>query len=207
MDGSLQAVTNLSDGVTVLPIGAPEATEDISTDGAIRAAVSSGDLRRAAALCAQKYGAPIGRLCMAMLGSQSEAEELAQETLLAALVNLESCVEGNYRAWLLGIARKKCLKTLERRRVHHAKLFLVPGAEDAASADHFLQLKQRADRARAALEQIKPTEREALLLRYVGALSFKGIGEACGVPEAAARKRVSRGLCRLRDVLAKSEEL
>lgn len=178
----------------------------MGSDGAIRAAVNAGDLHQALGLCAQEYALPIGRLCMAMVGVQSEAEELAQETLLAALLGIDACrSESGYRAWLLGIARKKCLKHLERRRLQHSRLFLVPSPSEAESAEELLQQKQHAAEARSALEQVKPSEREALLLRYVGALSFKEVAEACGVPEAAARKRVSRGLLRLREVLGQLE--
>ncbi len=50
----------------------------------VRAAFMAGDARAAIALCASRYGASIGRLCMGWLGSQTEAEEAVQETLLAA---------------------------------------------------------------------------------------------------------------------------
>ena len=47
--------------------------------------------------------------------------------------------------------------------------------------------------------------REALVLRFAGDLSFREVGVACGIDEAAARKRVSRGLCRLRALLGEDE--
>jgi len=48
---------------------------------------------------------------------------------------------------------------------------------------------------------VRPTEREALLLRYGAELSFREVGEAVGVDEATARKRVSRALARLRELV------
>jgi RNA polymerase sigma-70 factor (ECF subfamily) len=39
------------------------------------------------------------------------------------------------------------------------------------------------------------------LLRYEAGLSYREVGEACGVDEAAARKRVSRALARLRELV------
>ncbi|HET7608416.1 MAG TPA: sigma-70 family RNA polymerase sigma factor, partial [Gammaproteobacteria bacterium] len=56
-----------------------------------------------------------------------------------------------------------------------------------------------------ALEKLKPSEREALALRYVADLSHREIAEACGLDEAAARKRVSRALDRLRSVMPTEE--
>ena len=54
---------------------------------------------------------------------------------------------------------------------------------------------------RAALERLKPSERDAVVLRYDGGLAYREIGEACGIDEAAARKRVSRALARMRTML------
>jgi RNA polymerase sigma-70 factor (ECF subfamily) len=43
-------------------------------------------------------------------------------------------------------------------------------------------------------------------LRYEAGLSFREVAVACGVDEAAARKRVSRALSRLRERLSEVEE-
>ena len=48
---------------------------------------------------------------------------------------------------------------------------------------------------------LKPSERETLILRYQAELSFREIGEICGIEEATARKRASRGLQHLRKTL------
>jgi RNA polymerase sigma-70 factor (ECF subfamily) len=58
---------------------------------------------------------------------------------------------------------------------------------------------------REALERLKPTERDALVLRYVADLSHRELAAACDVDEATARKRVSRALMRLRDLLPAEE--
>ena len=60
------------------------------------------------------------------------------------------------------------------------------------------------ERLRNALAELKPSEREAVVLRYDAGLSFREVAAACGVDEAAARKRVSRALSRLRASLAES---
>jgi RNA polymerase sigma-70 factor (ECF subfamily) len=62
-----------------------------------------------------------------------------------------------------------------------------------------------AARARRLLGEIRPTEREALVLRFAADLSFREVGDACGIDEAAARKRVSRGLSRLRSLLGEDK--
>jgi RNA polymerase sigma-70 factor (ECF subfamily) len=171
-------------------------------DEQVLSALARGARREALLLCAEAYGAAIGRLCMAMLRSQSEAEDVAQDTLLTAYQKLDVYrAEASLRAWLCGIARKKCLKQLESRRRREQKLVLLQGGDASPTAEEDLHVRRRAARAWAALEEVRPTEREALLLRYECELDYQGVAEACAIDEAAARKRVSRGLARLRELL------
>jgi RNA polymerase sigma-70 factor (ECF subfamily) len=79
---------------------------------------------------------------------------------------------------------------------------LIHDASREDSTDELYALRQRAERARRALDQIRPSEREAVILRYVGELSFREVAIACGIDEPAARKRVSRALARLRETLS-----
>ena len=194
-------------GITALTASAVHENKASVSDQEIAQALASTDHRLALSLCARHHGAAVGRLCMALVGTQAEAEDLAQETLLAAHDAFgDFRGEGSIRAWLFGIARKKCARHLERRVRRESRLRLVHDATRADAADEQFHRRQRAEQARAALEQIRPSEREAVVLRYAAELSFREVGEACGIDEAAARKRVSRALARLRDALVKQGE-
>jgi RNA polymerase sigma-70 factor (ECF subfamily) len=168
------------------------------SDEDIVRALAKGDRRMALTLCARRHGSAIGRLCMALLGSHSEADDATQETLLAAHAAFDGFRgDGSLRAWLFGIARRRCARVLERRGGQR------PAGEEAVdgrTADDLLDARRRAETARSLLEKVRPTEREALLLRYTAELSFREVGAASGVDEATARKRVSRGLARLREL-------
>jgi RNA polymerase sigma-70 factor (ECF subfamily) len=166
--------------------------------------IGQGAYREAVAMAARNHGAAIGRLCMAMLGSQAEAEEAAQEALIAAYDGMASYRgEGSVRAWLFGIARRICARRLETRTRQQNRLRLVYDAEaEAQLPDDVVEKRRLAQRVRLALEQLRPSEREAILLRYASELSYREVGEACGIDESAARKRASRALSRLREVLS-----
>jgi RNA polymerase sigma-70 factor (ECF subfamily) len=165
--------------------------------------IAAGQFREAVAACARHHGAILGRLCMALLGSQADADEAVQETLLAAHKSLAGYRgEGTVKAWLCGIARHVCARRLEGRRRDQRLLEAVPTTGEAH--DGFAS-RQRARAIRAALDRIKPSEREALLLRYVADLSHRELGAACNIDEAAARKRVSRALATLRTVISEDE--
>jgi RNA polymerase sigma-70 factor (ECF subfamily) len=182
---------------------APEPADD---DQDIVLAFQRGEARRALSLCVQRHGTRIGRLCMSMLGSQVDADDVTQETLLTAhQAFAEFRQQGTLRAWLLGIARNKCLQLLERHRRSRLRLVRDAGA-DTATGPHDPLALERAQQARALLERVRPSDRDALLLRYCGELSFREVAAACGIEEAAARKRVSRALLALRSTLEKEKE-
>jgi RNA polymerase sigma-70 factor, ECF subfamily len=187
----------------------PEAPGGLSGDGEILEALGRGDRQAALRFCVQLHGVSIGRLCMAMVGSQVDADDLTQETFITAHQGFaEFRQQGSVRAWLLGIARNKCLHHLEKHRRRGARLRLVTAGEAALEegTPDLVGVRSRAEQARALLLQVRPSDRDALLLRYAGELSFKEVAAACGIAEAAARKRVSRALLALRSALGKEAD-
>jgi RNA polymerase sigma-70 factor (ECF subfamily) len=174
-------------------------------DHEIIEAISAGDRRRALVLCSERHAAGLGRLCLALVGSQAEADDLVQETLLDAHAGFDGYrADGSLRGWLFAIARRKCARHLEKRSRHAQELEHLPADPDAALPVELLMEREQAASARAALASIRPSEREALVLRFLSELSFREVGQACGIDEAAARQRVSRGLRRIRELLARS---
>ena len=101
MQGQAAAVT-MSEAVTVEPIAA---------------LIAGGQHREAVAACARSHRMVLGRLCIALLGSQADADEAVQETLLRAHRAMATYRgEGSIKAWLCGIARHVCAHVLETRR-------------------------------------------------------------------------------------------
>jgi RNA polymerase sigma-70 factor (ECF subfamily) len=161
--------------------------------------IRTGQHRDALTACARTYHTILGRLAIALLGSQADADEAVQETLLRAHRAMGSYRgEGSVKAWLCGIARHVCAHTLETRRKGRELLEIVPTQGEARDA---FEGRRKARLLRDALEKLKPSEREALVLRYVADLSHREIAVACGLDEAAARKRISRALERMRSIV------
>ena len=165
--------------------------------------IHAGKHREALASCARAHHVILGRLCIALLGSQADADEAVQETLLRAHRAMPTYrAEGTVKAWLCGIARHVCAHVLETRRKGREALELVPTQGEARDA---FAIRQRARVLRDALAKLKPSEREALVLKYVADLSHREIAVACGLDEPAARKRISRALARMRAVMPTEE--
>jgi RNA polymerase sigma-70 factor (ECF subfamily) len=170
----------------------------VDADQEVVEALSRGETRRAIALCI-RHAPSIGELCMAILGSQSEADELTLQTLLMAHQRFDDWRgDGSLRAWLLGIARHECVERLEKSRRRGAQRALVHAQSTGV---HGPGESGRAVAARALLEHVRPSDREALLLRYGTELTLEEVAAVSGIDPAAARDRVSHALLRLRSVL------
>lgn len=175
-------------------------------DTQIAARLLARDPHGAIALAARDYGAAIGRLCFLLLGSQSEADEAAQETLIAAYHSAHAYrAEGTARAWFYGIARRTCAQRVAARLRQSRRLAML--LDDQLHGPDASVLHDDAERdaaVRGALESLTPSDRELLVLRYDADQSFRDIAATLGIDEAAARKRVGRALMRLREQLTRA---
>lgn len=186
------------------------ASEPVASDGdtdIVALAMARGEYREAIARCAREHAVALTRFCFALLASRGEADEAVQETLLAAYDGAGAFRnDAPVRGWLFGIARRICARRLEiRTRQARRRPMLVTGETAESPADAF-EKAERGDAVRRAVDELKPTEREALLLRYDADLSYREVAEATGVDEAAARQRVSRALARVRARLSEEME-
>jgi len=176
-----------------MTISQPES--EAAHDARIAEALTRKDRVTAARLLVEAHAAALGKTCMALLGSQREAEDALRETLLVALSGSdERCGDGTLRARLLGSARRRCALRLEARP--RSSSLGVPGPDPDMPFS-------TAQSARSRLAEIRPSEREALVLRFVGGASPTEVGVACGIDETAAEQRVVRGLSRLREMRRK----
>jgi RNA polymerase sigma-70 factor (ECF subfamily) len=144
------------------------------------------------------------RLAGGLLRDAAAADDLAQDVLVAALHRRPALEGARLRGWLASAARRiawrRRARDAARDRVE-AERARSAGAVDRDALAH-LGLHRRLAEAILALE---PPYRTAIVLRYLEDLSTREIAARLGIAEAAARKRVSRGLARLREALDADE--
>ena len=118
----------------------------------------------------------------------AEAEDAFQETFLRALRAYPQLRHGEHlRAWAFTIAGRIAID--EHRRARPGSELPELGAEDGRPA--FAELEHLAD-------ELPPTERAAVVLRYGYDLDYADIGAALGSNATAARQAASSGIRRLR---------
>jgi RNA polymerase sigma factor (sigma-70 family) len=123
-----------------------------------------------------------------------DADDALQETFLAALRAYPRFDGANPRAWLLTIARRKAIDE-HRKAARRPQLLAEP---DAFPADSSEGADLPADELWAAVGELPPKQRAAVVLRYAVDLRYREIGQALDCSEAAARRSVHEGLKSLR---------
>jgi RNA polymerase sigma factor (sigma-70 family) len=117
------------------------------------------------------------------------AEDAFQETFLRALRAYDRLEHGRFlRAWIFTIAARVAID-LSRKAPGTVALGEESAVEDKRPA--YLELDHLA-------EELPPTERAAVVLRYGYDLEYAEIGAALGSTADAARQAASSGIRRLR---------
>ena len=118
-------------------------------------------------------------------GSVSVAEDLTQETFLAAVVALrrERHVDDPY-SWIIGVARHKLVD-------YYRRTPRTAAYEDAR--EPVSRLDESDGRAATALAAVPPDQRIALVLRHVNGLSVPEVATALGRSVEAAESLLARG--------------
>jgi RNA polymerase sigma-70 factor (ECF subfamily) len=138
------------------------------------------------------YSGRVFAICLGMLGSTHDAEDIAQQTLLKALTNIKQVRrDEQFGAWISRIAKNLCIDYMRKQK--RRKKFLAEWIEaNQSNAKEYPELK-------AALAKLKEEYRLALMLYYFDGRSIKSVAEVFMISEAAAQAR----LCRSRKTLRK----
>src|SRR5206468_8120719 len=168
-----------------------------------REAVSAGGRAAGAAALSERLYARHQRmvlgLCRGLLRDPIEAEDAAQQTFLSAHRSLLNGTDPREpAAWLATIARNECWT---RIRTRMREPLPVSELETASAApDPYAEAVRRADLAALwrAIEELPRPQRDALLLREFGGLSYDELAEALAVSGSALESLLFRARQRLR---------
>ena len=130
----------------------------------------------------------------------SDADDLVQDTLIKAWSHRDKFETGtNLRAWLFTNQRNTNYTAVVRRRREvrdeddqHARSLTTAPTQEWGLAIHALQ---------AALDQLPPEHREALILVGAAGLSYEEAAEICGCALGTIKSRVNRARNRLMKVM------
>lgn len=143
----------------------------------------------------ERHSRAVYRFALALTGHVEDAEDLTAEAFLRVWEAGSRVEAMTVRAYLVAIVRNLHRNDwrLESRRRQMPESVAAPSADPAVR----LELERVLD----ALSQLSPLDREVLVLRAEGELSYEEIAATTGLTAEAARLRVHRARKRLREVI------
>nr|WP_228508192.1 sigma-70 family RNA polymerase sigma factor [Herbiconiux sp. VKM Ac-1786] len=151
-----------------------------------------GDVQ-AFALLARRHGPLMRVYASRLLGSDSEADDVVQESFLIGwrrLADLDS--PERIRAWLMRIVSSKAIDRMRLRRSHDDIDDWDPPAPDASSPDRIVEARLQFDAMWLALNRLPAEQQRCWLLREVGGYRYQEIAEALGLPVSTVRGLLAR---------------
>ena len=173
-------------------------------------------VRRAQAgeLCAmavllERHRARIRAVCVAILGTGPDADDVAQDVFLVALQSVARLVEPDAAgAWLAGIARNLCLQRLRDRRTK--SLDVLRAGEDAAfepDPERLVEDRAVADWVWEALARLSDPLRAVVVLRYfTRASDYDSMASVLGIPIGTVRSRLNEARRKLASLLSEQAD-
>ena len=186
-----------------------------NTDDELMAAFIVGDSAAMETLFL-RYRQSVYSWLLRMTGDVTEAEDIYQDVWLKVIRHAADYRSGSFRAWLWQIVRNK---TTDRMRKMSPSLILdspisaegesqetiVDQLSDDRAADALMQIEE-VERQRVvceAIEALPMAQREVVLLRINGELSFKEIADMLAAPMGTVLARMHKAVKSLKDTLAK----
>ena len=150
----------------------------------------------------------------ATIKDRQKAEDLTQETFLAAWKSLHSVNQSaGFNSWLLTIARTTTLDAikfearLKRRDQNKSSTQETADTlpDRAPSPPENLESTEACNHALRLLEELPEEYRRPLMLRYLGGADYQTIMQQLNLSDGALRGLLNRGMALLRERMTKQE--
>ena len=153
------------------------------------------------------YEKNVYNIALRMVGDPDDAADMTQETFIKAYRALSSFRgDSKFSSWLYRIASNVCLDFL-RSRSRHPQVSLSTVDEDDRATFELPDMRQNPEEqlmkklgmeaVRRGLEQLPEQQRQILVLRELGGLSYAELAQTLGLEEGTVKSRIFRARKRL----------
>ncbi len=184
-------------------------------DERLVAAAQAGALDAFNTLVARYEGAAYG-LALRLVRDAATAEDVTQDSFLAAWSNLHTYRGGLFRSWLLRIVANRCYDELRRRGRRPADsldaLPIEPAGEwttqvPAEAPESYALRSELSRHLRRAIDGLPPDQRLVLVLSDIYGHAYEEIASIADINLGTVKSRLSRARARLREELRGNGEL
>ena len=143
------------------------------------------------------YQKPVFSLCYRMLGNSNDAEDAAQESFIRAYQHLiKYDRKRSFATWLLSIAAHYCIDRMRKRRLSTVSTDVLPAEiiadRNAPNPEREFRAQEQEIKIQNLLNDLKPIDRAAIILRYWHDYSEVEIADALGLTVSAVKSRLYR---------------
>ena len=182
----------------------------------VLAARDRGDQRAYADLM-KLYREPIYMLLLRMTHNPTEADDLTIETFGKAFCQLHTYTPKNtFSTWLFSIASNNGIDFIHRQRLDLVSLntlsvrneddqYEYPLPSDSPNPEQLLINKQRTEKLREVVAQLKPRYRKVIEMRYFDELSYEEIAEKLRIPLGTVKIHLRRARLLLFEIMKETD--
>jgi RNA polymerase sigma-70 factor (ECF subfamily) len=139
------------------------------------------------------------RFAARMMGNDQDGHDVAQETLVKVLRNLDRYdPQWRFATWVFSIARNQCIDDLRRRRLRSPAEAPEAVCDRPSPLEH-TRRNQDAARLQEALAALPELYREVLLLYHFEQLKYQEIATLLQIPIGTVMNRIFRARNKLRE--------
>jgi RNA polymerase sigma factor (sigma-70 family) len=174
----------------------------VQTDAELVNAVLDGE-KQAFAVLVKRYERPVRAVALDVLGDYHSASDVSQEAFVKAYEQLAELRKPEaFGPWLMKIAHRCALETA-RQKLKEPRLEMKAAAF-IENPDG--QLDEEKQRLLAAVVKLPRSEKQVVMLRYLGDNSVKDVADIVGRSVGTVTKQLSRAHKRLRKILERPEK-
>lgn len=158
----------------------------------------------------REHADSVYRLAYRLTGDKHDAEDLTQETFIRVFRNVSKYQPGTFEGWLHRITTNLFMDMVR----HRAKIRMEALPEDYERVPAVTMTPDEAYNAsvldpalQAALDELSPDFKVAVVLCDVVGMSYEEIADTLGVKMGTVRSRIHRGRTQLRQSLEQQAEV
>jgi RNA polymerase sigma-70 factor, ECF subfamily len=150
----------------------------------------------------ERYYTRVYRYVYHRLGNPTEAEDITALVFIKALEALPSYQSrrNTFAPWIFRITRNAIIDHYRRRRFQTSIDDLEHHSSDSDPTGYVLD-RERSEELGALVRHLSDEQRDVVLLRFAGDLSFAEIGSVLKKNEPAVRMLLHRGLRKMKSVM------
>jgi RNA polymerase sigma-70 factor (ECF subfamily) len=139
------------------------------------------------------FRAKVFCLCLGFAGNAADARDLAQDTYAKALAHYARVRPENPQAWIMRIARNTCLDLARRKQVRGGQQPVSElSAIDWRSPEAHAGREEEIGIVRRAIAGLPRRQRDVLVMREYGELSYGEIAKALRISVGTVMSRLNR---------------